>query len=407
MRCRSLVAPVRSTDDHAARLLSLLRPPVPGIVPLREALGLVLAADVTAAGAIPPFDNSAMDGYAVRSADCAGASPDAPVTLAVVGESAAGHPFSGAVGPGTAVRIMTGAPLPAGADSVVAQEHVTRSGGEVVLAAAVRDGAHVRRAGEDARPGDVVVRAGVELRPRHLAAVASAGVARVEAWPAPRVAFLVTGDELVAPGEPLGPGQIHESNATTLAASLRALGAILIDLGIAGDSADAVRRAVESAVAAGADLVVTTGGASVGDHDPVKEGLAGAGVEFLNVAMQPGKPQGLGVVGGVPVVSLPGNPVAVAVCVELFVGPAVRALRGVPEPAWEPLPAAVGWACPPGREQLMPVVIEDGALRPATSGGSGSHLVARLAAADGIARVPASTEAVAPGDTLAFRRFTA
>jgi molybdopterin molybdotransferase len=401
------VAPVRSADDHAARLLNLLRPPTPGIVPLREALGLVLAADVTAAGAIPPFDNSAMDGYAVRAADCAGASPDAPVTLAVVGESAAGHPFSGSVAPGFAVRIMTGAPLPAGADSVVAQEHVTRSGGDVVLGAAVRGGAHVRRAGEDARSGDVVVRAGVELRPRHLAAAASAGVARVEAWPAPRVAFLVTGDELVAPGEPLGLGQIHESNATTLAASLQALGAVPIDLGIVGDSADAVRRAVESAVAAGADLVVTTGGASVGDHDPVKEGLAGAGIEFLNVAMQPGKPQGLGVVGGVPVVSLPGNPVAVAVCVELFVGPAVRALRGVPEPAWETLPAAVGWACPPGREQLMPVVIEDGALRPATSGGSGSHLVARLAVADGIARVPASTEAVAPGDTLAFRRFTA
>ncbi len=388
---------MRSADDHLAHIYGLLRPPVPVTVSLADALGLVLAVDVRSATAIPPFDNSAMDGYALRAAD-------APGTLTVVSESAAGHPWNGVLAAGQAVRILTGAPVPDGADAVVPQELVTREGDAVTIPDATAPGSHVRYRGEDALPGDLVVPTGVELRPRHLAAVASAGVAHLEVWPAPRVAFLVTRDELVAPGEPLGPGQIHESNATTLASALRALGAVPVDLGTVGDDGDAVRTAVAEAQA---DLVVTTGGASVGDHDPVKEGLAGAGVEFVRVAMQPGKPQGAGYVGGKPVICLPGNPVAVAVCVELFVGPAVRALKGVPEPAWEPMPAAVAWRCPPGREQVMPVVTEGGTVRPATAGGSGSHLVARLAAAEALARVPADADAVEPGDIVMVRRFTA
>jgi len=394
---RSRGARVRSADDHLAVVLGFLRPPMPVSAALADAVGLVSAEEVRASGPIPPFDNSAMDGFAVRVSDLPGA-------LDVVGESAAGHPFAGAVGPGQAARIMTGAPVPSGADTVVPQERATVKGGRVSIDVEARRGAHIRRRGEDANAGDIVVDAGVELRPRHLAAAAAAGVATVEAWPAPRVAFLVTGDELVAPGSPLGPGQIHESNATYLAAALESLGAVPVDLGVVGDSGDNVRRAVE---AADADLVVTTGGASVGEHDPVKEGLAPVGVEFVKVAMQPGKPQGAGLVAGVPVICLPGNPVAVAVCVELFVGPAVRALRGVPEPAWERVRAASEWSCPPGREQVMPVVVEADGVRPATTGGSGSHLIARLAAAEGLARVPAQVDRVAPGDIVAFRRFTA
>ena len=394
---------MRSADDHLALVLGLLRPPHVVEVPLGQALGMVLAVDVHAQRNIPPFDNSAMDGYAVRGADLARASADFSVELTVVGQAAAGHVATGDVAPGTAVRIMTGAPLAIGADAVVPQELVTREGDQARFTAPVIEGAHVRRAGEDAKPGDLVVEAGAELTPRHLAAAASAGVGTVEVWPAPRVGYLITGDELVAPGEPLGPGQIHESNGVYLEAALTRLGAVPMDLGRVGDDADLVARAVEQA---DVDLVVTTGGASVGDHDPAKEALSSRGVEFTNVAMQPGKPQGVGHVGGTPVVCLPGNPVAVAVCVEAFVGPAVRALRGVSEPAWEPMTAAVAWKCPRGREQFMPVVVDGDAVRPATAGGSGSHLIARLARAEALARVPAHVDSVAPGDTVLVRRFT-
>ncbi|WP_062299210.1 molybdopterin molybdotransferase MoeA [Demequina maris] len=414
---------MRSAAEHLAQVLALVEPPPPRRVPLRDALGAVLAVDVRAAGDLPPFDNSAMDGYAIRARDVVQATEAAPVRLVVAGESSAGHPWDGVLGAGEAVRIMTGAPVPAEADAVVPQEQVTATAGTVLVDAPVPPGRHIRRRAEDARHGDLVVEAGVRLRPRHLAAAAAAGNGELVVLPAPRVAFLVTGDELAAPGATLGPGQIWESNATYLEAALRSLGAVAVDLGTVGDTGEAVRAAVEYA---DADLVVTTGGASVGDHDPVKEGLAGVGVEFLRVAIQPGKPQGLGVVGGAPVICLPGNPVAVAVCVELFVGPAVRAMLGVPEPAWEPMRALEPWRCPPGREQVMPVVLVDGdadavaggveasgavagalpGVRPATSGGSGSHLAARLAAADGLARVRAEADAVEAGDIVAVRRFT-
>ncbi|WP_062303907.1 molybdopterin molybdotransferase MoeA [Demequina subtropica] len=394
---------MRSAAEHLAQVLALVREPEFEAVPLGVALGRVLGDDVRAAGAIPPFDNSAMDGYAVRVADVSVASEAAPIGLEVVGESAAGHPYADTLGPGTAVRIMTGAPVPAGADAVIPQELVAATATSVLVDAPAAPGAHIRRRGEDAAPGSVVVPAGVELRPRHLAAAASCGVAQVLVTRRPRVAFLVTGDELVAPGGTLGPGQIFESNAMYLAAALASLGAEPVDLGTVGDRGEDVLAAVSGA---SADLVVTTGGASVGDHDPVKEGLAPAGVSFLTVAIQPGKPQGLGRVGGVPVVCLPGNPVAVAACVEVFVAPAVRAMLGLPEPAWEPTRAVEGWRCPPGREQVMPVVFVEGGVRPATSGGSGSHLVARLAVADGLARVRADADAVAAGDIVAVRRFT-
>ncbi|WP_062313557.1 molybdopterin molybdotransferase MoeA [Demequina rhizosphaerae] len=398
---------MRSAAEHLAQVLALVAPPEPRVVALAEALGEVAAMDVRATVALPPFDNSSMDGYAVRAADVAVATESAPVGLAVAGESAAGHPWSGTVGPGQAARIMTGAPMPAGADTVVPQERVAATAGTVLVDAPAPAGQFVRRQGEDARPGDLVVRAGTMLGPRHLAAAASSGVDRLMVTRAPRVAYLVTGDELVAPGGSLAPGQIFDSNAAYLGAALRALGADPVDLGSVGDRPEDVVAAVVRAVEAGADLVVTTGGASVGAHDPVKAGLAPAGVTFLDVAIQPGKPQGLGRVGGIPVVCLPGNPVAVAVCVEVFVGPAVRSMRGVPEPAWEPRRAREAWHCPPGREQVMPVVIAADGVRPATAGGSGSHLAASLAAADGLARVRAEADEVAVGDIVAVRRFTA
>ncbi|WP_062466726.1 molybdopterin molybdotransferase MoeA [Demequina maris] len=395
---------MRSAAEHLAQVLALMPPPDLHVVRLADALGQVVAADVCARVALPPFDNSSMDGYAVRAADVARASASAPVALAVVGESAAGHPWTGEVAAGEAARIMTGAVLPAGADAVIPQEEVAATDGTVLVASPVHAGRFVRRRGEDAGAGDVVVAAGTVLAPRHLAAAASSGVERVMVTRPPRVAYLVTGDELVAPGGVLGPGQIFDSNAAYLAAALRALGAVPVDLGVVRDRPADVLAAVSGA---DADLVVTTGGASVGAHDPVKAGLAAAGVAFLNVAIQPGKPQGLGCVEGVPVVCLPGNPVAVAVCVEVFVGPAVRAMRGVPEPVWEPRRALEAWRCPPVREQVMPVVISAEGVRPATPGGSGSHLAASLAAADGLARVHAEADTVEVGDIVAVRRFTA
>lgn len=396
---------MRSVDEHVAAVLGAMRPLQPRRVALAQAAGAVTAEPIVAPGLIPPFDNSAMDGYAVRAVDCAHATAQAPVSLRVVGESAAGYPAA-ALGSAAAVRIMTGAPVPLGATAVIAQERVDRDGDLVIVREPAPEGQHIRRAGEDARPGDQLVASGVQLRSRQLAAAAAAGVDRIAVIPAPVVAVIVTGDELVPAGGTLGPGQIFESNGVTLTAALTAAGARVEAAELVGDVGEAVHRAVVAAIARGVDLVVTTGGASVGAHDPAKEGLAPAGIDFVSVAMQPGKPQGLGVLDGVPVVCLPGNPVAVAVCVELFLAPAIRHLRGVPEPDWLHLRAASGWGCPPGREQFMPVVIDGSEVRPATSGGSGSHLVARLAAADGLARVPARVEAVAAGDTLAVRRFT-
>lgn len=397
---------MRSLDEHLALVLALVSRGRAETVQLADALGRVVAEDHLAIGASPAFDNSAMDGYAVRASDLALAQPARPVSLMVVGESRAGAAPEAAVSAGSAVRIMTGAPLPAGADSVVAQEVVDREGTSVRFAAPTPLGAHVRRAGEDVRPGDVVIPAGTVLGPRHLAAAAASGLAELHVVAVPRVGYLITGDELIEPGRALGPGQIHDSNGTYLSAALVALGALPVTLGRVGDDPAQVLAAIRGAEV---DLVVTTGGASVGDHDPVKAALANIGVDFVPVAMQPGKPQGAGRINGTPVVCLPGNPVAVAVCVELFVGAAVRAMLGVAEPSWIPAPVAASWRCPPGREQLMPVVVDDlsGAVRPATAGGSGSHLAGRLATATALARVATDVTAVEPGDTVLVRRFTA
>lgn len=416
---------MRSLDDHVAAVIALATRHAPRSherAAVASAVGRVTAAEHVAVHPSPAFDNSAMDGYAVRAEDLATASDALPVALAVVGEARAGMAPPTGVVPGTAVRIMTGAPLPAGADAVVPQELAARDGDTVAFTAAPAPGAHIRRLGEDLRPGDAVLGAGVVLEPRHVAAAAAAGLGHLSVIAAPRVGFLVTGDELVVPGAPLAEGQIHDSNGVYLATALPRLGARAVDLGRVGDEPAAVLAAIAGAEV---DLVVTTGGASVGDHDPVKAALADQGVDFTRVAMQPGKPQGIGTVGGTPVLCLPGNPVAVAVSVELLVGAAVRAMLGVPEPSWLPAVAAAAWSSPAGREQIIPVTVEhrdpgaddgEGAalvgpgerrVSPATSGGSGSHLAGRLAVADALARVPAGVTAVVPGDSVLVRRFTA
>lgn len=430
---------LRSLDEHRAAALALGRPLPAVVVGLADALGLVLAQDVTTDAPLPRWDNSAMDGYAVRAQDVRDASVSTPVTLRVVADLPAGSSDRPTVAPGTAARIMTGAPVPAGADAVVPVEDTDAGTVTVQVSAPKAVGQHVRRAGEDAAPGDLVVAAGALLGPAHVAAVASVGVAEVAVHRRPRVAVVSTGDELVAPGTPLAHGQIPDSNSWLLAAAVRDAGAEALRLGPVGDDPVALRDLLHG-LDGTVDAIVTSGGVSVGAFDVVKAALLDEpDVAFVPVAVQPGKPQGLGrLPRGTPVFTLPGNPVSSFVSFELFVRPALQRMRGLVQVERPTTTAVVddGWSTPTARAQVMPVRFvapeadgsRAGALTSgspqgertddhappvprhprvvrATAGGSGSHLVARLALAEGLAVVPAEIEQVAPGDLVTVLRI--
>ncbi|MBB4630467.1 gephyrin-like molybdotransferase Glp [Sphingosinicella soli] len=311
-----------SYEDALARLLSACGQALPTEVPLAEAAGLTLAEDLTATLTQPPFAASAMDGYAVRWADM-------PGPWRVVGESAAGRGFAGRVGTGEAARIFTGAPVPEGADTVIVQEDVRREGDTLALTGEgpPHEGAHIRAAGKDFRAGQRLIAAGTRLSPQHLGLAAAAGHGNV-AVRRPRVAIIATGDELVPPGEAPRAGQIVSSNGVMLGALLRAAGAEVRDLGIFPDDLDAIGKGL--AAAKDADLVVTVGGASVGDHDLVQKALtdAGAAIDFWKVAIKPGKPLIAGSMGGARVLGLPGNPVSAFVCAALFALPMIARMAG-------------------------------------------------------------------------------
>ena len=314
-----------SVAEATERILARVPVLEPAPVPLSQALGLVLAEDVEAPLDLPPFDNSAVDGYAVRAADAA----TSPATLEVVGEVFAGRPPTGAIGPGQAMRIMTGGPLPEGADAAVMVEHTRTEGSRVVLERPVRPGQHLRRAGENVRRGQLVLERGRVLGPAALGMAATMGRAVLACHPRPRVAVLSTGDELVEPGTPLGPGQIWNSNSYALEALVRGAGAEPRRGAVVPDDLGALEAALREA-AATSDLVVTSAGVSVGEHDLVKPALERLGGELLfwKVRMRPGKPLAFGVCGGVPLVGLPGNPVSSMVGFELFVRPALRRMAG-------------------------------------------------------------------------------
>lgn len=389
---------MRDVDAHVAAARALVSPLPIELVPLADALGRVLAEDLVARWPSPPFTNSAMDGYALRRADALGASPGSPASLVLVGESAAGRPFDGALEPGQAARIMTGAVLPDGADAVVPVELASDDGALVAVREEPQPGAHIRREGEDIPAGAVALAAGTVLTPARLAAAASVGHASVPVRRRARVAILATGDELVAPGVEPGAGQIADSNSVVLAGLVREAGAEPV---LAPRATDDPELLLDALTGLEADLIVTTGGVSQGAYDVVKLALADRGVEFLPVAMQPGKPQGLGVLAGVPIACLPGNPVSVLVSFAAFVRPMLRVLGGEAEPQRRAAVVVEGWRSPVGRRQFMPVRwLRDGEVVPATAGGSGSHLVARLAAAEGLAVVPAEVEEVRVGDTV-------
>lgn len=318
-----------SVADALARILAAIPGPVEAeTVAVQSAAGRTLAADLAATRTQPPFPASAMDGYAVRAADIA----PVPASLRLIGTSAAGHGFSGTLGPGEAVRIFTGAPVPAGADAILIQENAEADGETVTAREPVAEGRFLRRAGLDFREGDTLLRAGETLDARRLALAASAGHAALPVRRRPRLAVLATGDELVRPGERPEWDQIVASNGLALAALGQEAGAETIDLGIAADDTGALRDAVGRARTAGADLLVTLGGASVGDHDFVQAALGAEGMElgFWRVALRPGKPLMHGRLGPMLVIGLPGNPVSSIVCGLLFVVPALRALLGDP-----------------------------------------------------------------------------
>lgn len=315
-----------TVDEALARILEGVSPTAAEIVPIAQAHGCVLAAPLAARLTQPPFDASAMDGYAVRAADVA----RLPTSLVLIGESAAGHPFAGSVGPGEAVRIFTGAPLPAGADAVVIQENVARAGTAVTVRAGRLDRDHIRRRGGDFSAGDPLLPAGRTLGPRELSLAAAMGHGTLPVRRRPRVGVLATGDELVAPGEVPQAGQIVASNHLGVAALAERAGAEATLLGIARDT----RGSLEAHVAAaeGCDVLVTIGGASVGDHDLVAPVLAARGMQlaFWKIAMRPGKPLLFGVLGATRVLGLPGNPVSALICSRIFLVPLVDALLGRP-----------------------------------------------------------------------------
>ena len=311
-------------------------------VPLLDTLGRVLAEDVRSAQAIPPFTNSAMDGFAVRAADAHGATAGQPVRLAVVGQVAAGDAPGARVTPGTAVRIMTGAPLPDGADSVIRFEQTQSDANAVLIFTPPTPGENVRLAGEDIQAGAVAVAAGTLIRPAVVGLLASLGCAHVLCHRRPRVAVLSTGDELVGLDEPLGPGKIRNSNEYTLAALVQEAGGVPVCLGIARDRADHLRAKLREGLAQDVDLMLTSAGVSVGDYDMVKEVLASEGeMRFWQVAIKPGKPLAFGHIQGVPLIGLPGNPVATAVAFEAFARPAIFKLLGRSSPARVTVPATL------------------------------------------------------------------
>ncbi|QKE82529.1 gephyrin-like molybdotransferase Glp [Arthrobacter sp. NEB 688] len=393
---------MRTVDEHRTVVLSLVDPLPSERVPVGSALGRVLAEDAVALVDLPGFDNSAMDGYAVRAADLAGAGEESPVVLPVDGDVAAGDTTRHVLEPGHALRIMTGAPLPEGADAVVAVEMTDGGAQQVSVRLEPEVGRHLRHRGEDVRAGTVVLTAGTRFGPGHVALAAASNIPEVVVHRRPRVTVVSTGDELVPVGGRLEHGQIVDSNHLMLRALVEAAGAEVAAGVHLRDEADAV-RAFLAAPDGDPDLVITTGGVSMGVYDTVKEVLtADGGVDFTKVAMRPGMPQGCGRVAasGLPVVTLPGNPVSSYVSFHVFVLPALRRLAGL-EPdddgAFEAV-AGASWPAAPGRTEMTRVVERDGVVVP--SGGQGSHVLGALAEATALAVVPAEVGRVEEGARL-------
>jgi molybdopterin molybdotransferase len=405
--------PTLSVEQALERILATVHVLEPERVGLLEAAGRVLAETVSADRDIPPLANSAMDGYAVCGADVA----RVPARLRVVGEVAAGYVSQARVESGTAVRIMTGAPLPAGADTVVRFEDTRRGGDQVEILKAPLPGANVRPAGEDVRAGQVVLEPGKVLRPQEIGMLAAVGRVEAAVVRRPRVAILATGDEVVPPDQTPGPGQIRDANSYTVAAQVQAYGALPLLLGVARDREEWVRRGMREALAQGADLIITSGGVSVGDFDLVKQVLAAEGeMHFWSLNVKPGRPLAFGLLSplplregqgegghreGVPLLGLPGNPVAAMVSTELFARPALLKMQGFTD-----------WSRPAVRARLAePIARKDGrrhylrvrlqeteaGYQATLTGDQGSGILYSLVQADGLAVIPEEADSLPAG----------
>ena len=391
-------------DAYRERILSRVNSLEPIDLGIGEVLGLVLAEDVYSDESMPPFDNSGMDGYAVVAADVAGAAADAPGSLRVVGEVAAGTAQLPQVNSGTAVRIMTGAPMPPGADAVIPVEVTRETNGMVEIYRSPRAGEFVRRTGEDVEPGTKVLAAGRRIRPGDVALLAALGRARVRCIPRPRVVVLSTGNELAPPGQELTPGKIRDANSYMLGALVRQADAVPYLAGIVADDRTSLTEAFDSN-AGHADLVIATGGVSAGAYDHVHDVLEMVGDAVSSkVAMQPGMPQVFGHVRGVPTFGLPGNPVSAFVSFEIFVRPAIRVLQGRRD-LQRPIVTArlsVRVTSPPHKRSYLRVRLtqDQGRWIASPAGGQGSHLITTLAAADGLAEVPEDRTVVEEGDAV-------
>jgi molybdopterin molybdotransferase len=393
-----------SVTEARARVLGAVRTLDTIRLPIAEATGAVLADDLHAPHSLPAFDNSAMDGYAVIASDTDGATPAQPHRLKIIGEIRAGVPGEVVVEPGSAARIMTGAPVPDGADAIVPVEQTKTDDQYVEIEAGVEPGRHVRPAGDDLKQGDLLVRSGTELGAGELALLASMGFSPVTVHRPPRVAIVVTGDELVAPEDEPGPGQIRDSNSVALGSLVREAGGVPLTYRAVADDLEATCQAFEDA-SVQADLVVSSGGVAVGKYDFVKPALERLGrLDMWKVAMQPGKPVVLGAIGEVPFLGLPGNPVSIHVSFEQFVRPALRKMRGcsrllrpiVKARLTDPLEKS------PGRLHFVRVRLEylDGEMFASPTGGQGSHIQSSLIGCDGLARFHADETLLQMGDIV-------
>jgi molybdopterin molybdotransferase len=398
------VASLLTLEEAQELILARARPLPAELVPVAEAGGRITAEDVRAKVDLPPFASSAMDGFAVHASDL-------PGMLQIVGESAAGRPYGALVEPGCAVAISTGAVVPDGADAVVPIENVVKTENRVELALETAPGTHIRPRGGDIAAGDLAVPAGTRLAPARLAAAAASGIAELPCRRRPRVAVFATGSELVAPGEPLASGQIYDTNTLMLTSVLEAAGAEVLAQPPVADEEAELREALERGLAA--DVLVTSGGVSVGEHDLVRDAERELGVEevFWRVSIKPGKPISFGVRGDTLVFGLPGNPVSALVGSELFVKPALRALEGVadPLPRFEPGRLAAGLRSNAERDEFVRARsrVDGDALVLDPVVGQESHMIVRSGAADALVHIPRGNGELAAGSTVRWLRLGA
>jgi molybdopterin molybdotransferase len=375
--------------------------------PLLDALGHNLAEDAVARDDIPPFDNSAMDGYAVRAGDIAGAGAESPVELAVLGDLPAGYAATAPVERGQALRIMTGAPLPAGADTVVPVESTRAEADRVLIMEGLPGGSHVRKAGEDVKAGETVIASGSAIGPAEMGMLASLGYARMRCFRPAVAGIISTGDELVGVEEKLSPGKIRDSNSYTIHGMVRDAGAKPLRIGVVGDDAELLESAIMENIDR-VDLFITSGGVSVGDYDMVKDVLAKLGeMNFWKVAMRPGKPQAFGHIGGKPLFGLPGNPVSVMVSFEQFVRPALLKMMGR-ENIFRPevtavLDSPIGRKA--GRTEFIRVIAEwrEGCYHARATGPQGSGILKSMVLGNALAVLPGNVGRMEPGSEVTLQ----